>query len=160
MAKEIERKFLVRNSTWKVGVSGLKIDQGYLSTDIDHTVRVRIISDAAFLTVKTRNDGITRSEWEYQIPVSDAEDMLRRVKNRIIKKRYIVVSGGKKWEIDEFLGDNAGLVVAEIELESEDEEFEKPFWLGEEVSDDSRYYNSQLIENPYKNWKPHDEDES
>ena len=154
MPKEIERKFLVVSDGYKSSPRKY-YKQGYLSVEPDKTVRVRVVGDKGFLTVKGRNNGISRAEYEYEIPAADANDMLDNlVKTGVIEKwRYVCVIDGKKWEVDEFLGDNAGLVVAEIELQSEDEPFTKPAWAGDEVSGDERYYNSSLSQNPYKNWR-------
>ena len=154
MPKEIERKFLVVSDEYKSSPRKY-YKQGYLSVEPDKTVRVRVVGDMGFLTVKGRNNGISRAEYEYEIPAADANDMLDNlVKTGVIEKwRYVCVVDGKKWEVDEFLGDNAGLVVAEIELQSEDEPFTKPAWTGDEVSGDERYYNSSLSQNPYKNWR-------
>ena len=154
MPKEIERKFLVVSDEYKSSPRKY-YKQGYLSVEPDKTVRVRVVGDKGFLTVKGRNNGISRAEYEYEIPAADANDMLDNlVKTGVIEKwRYVCVIDGKKWEVDEFLGDNAGLVVAEIELQSEDEPFTKPAWAGDEVSGDARYYNSSLSQNPYKNWR-------
>ena len=154
MAKEIERKYKVTNDGYKDGERKY-YKQGYISTDPERTVRVRIAGDKGFITIKGKNEGIVRREYEYQIDKEEAQEILEYiVKTGIVEKwRYCKTVGGKKWEVDEFLGDNEGLVVAEIELEREDEEFEKPDWIGEEVSGDERYYNSSLSENPYKNWK-------
>lgn len=154
MPKEIERKFLVVSDGYKSSPRKY-YKQGYLSVEPDKTVRVRVAGDMGFLTVKGRNNGISRAEYEYEIPAADANDMLDNlVKTGVIEKwRYVCVIDGKKWEVDEFLGDNAGLVVAEIELQSEDEPFTKPAWAGDEVSGDERYYNSSLSQNPYKNWR-------
>ena len=154
MPKEIERKFLVVSDEYKNSPRKY-YKQGYLSVEPDKTVRVRVVGDKGFLTVKGRNNGISRAEYEYEIPAADANDMLDNlVKTGVIEKwRYVCVVDGKKWEVDEFLGDNAGLVVAEIELQSEDEPFTKPAWAGDEVSGDERYYNSSLSQNPYKNWR-------
>ena len=154
MPKEIERKFLVVSDGYKSSPHKY-YKQGYLSVEPDKTVRVRVAGDMGFLTVKGRNNGISRAEYEYEIPAADANDMLDNlVKSGVIEKwRYVCVIDGKKWEVDEFLGDNAGLVVAEIELQSEDEPFTKPAWAGDEVSGDERYYNSSLSQNPYKNWR-------
>jgi CYTH domain-containing protein len=154
MPKEIERKFLVVSDEYKSSPRKY-YKQGYLSVEPDKTVRVRVVGDKGFLTVKGRNNGISRAEYEYEIPAADANDMLDNlVKTGVIEKwRYVCVVDGKKWEVDEFLGDNAGLVVAEIELQSEDEPFTKPAWAGDEVSGDERYYNSSLSQNPYKNWR-------
>ena len=153
MAKEIERKFLVNTKLYKAADNGEYIAQGYLSTKPDVTVRVRIKDKCGYLTVKSKNDGISRNEFEYEIPVTDASEILKMCKSKITKRRHIVEFKGNIWEVDIFEGDNAGLVVAEIELKSENETFEKPIWIGKEVSFDAKYYNSNLSKNPYKNWR-------
>lgn len=148
MAKEIERKFLVINDSYKdESIRQIRLTQGYLSVDPDATVRIRIAGDSAFITIKTRNHGAVRNEWEYPIPVADAEDMLRNTKGTVIDKiRYIVPSSVPElvWEVDEFLGTLSGLTVAEIELPTEDTQFNVPSFIGKEVTDDSRYFNSSL----------------
>jgi adenylate cyclase len=129
------------------------LKQGYLSTTPESTVRVRVSSDRAMLTVKSKNTGIRRSEFEYEIPMQDAEEMLLLCqKNLIEKTRYTITIGKHIWEIDEFSGANSGLLVAEIELGAEEEPFEKPEWVGEEVSADARYYNSNLVAHPFVQW--------
>lgn len=153
MATEIERKFLVVGTEWRTG-AGTRICQGYLNRDMDRTVRVRLAGERAYLTVKGPTRGATRAEFEYEIPVADAEQLLTLCEGPVIEKvRWLVLHGEHTWEVDEFQGVNAGLVVAEIELTSEDESFSKPRWLGREVSADSRYFNSQLATNPYCNWR-------
>ena len=147
MAKEIERKFLVENTNFKVSAThSYEITQGYLSRRIDSTVRVRIKDDKAFLTVKGRNNGAVRDEWEYEIPVADARDMLGRCADGavITKTRYIVPFEGWIWEVDEFHGHNEGLVVAEIELPSADSPFRVPLFVGKEVTGNPAYYNSNM----------------
>lgn len=147
MSKEIERKFLVKNTNFKpLAVSSRKLMQGYLSRRIDSTVRVRVCDDCAFLTVKGRNHGIVRDEWEYAIPVADAREMLERCAEGtvIVKTRYNVPFDGLMWEVDEFHGNHEGLVVAEVELPSADAELSLPPFVGEEVTGDPRYYNSNL----------------
>ena len=152
MATEIERKFLVVSDAWRTA-NGTRICQGYLNRDKSRTVRVRIAGDSAYLTVKGATQGNTRAEFEYGIPLADAEQLLALCDGPTIQKiRHNVVHQGHLWEVDAFEGENAGLVVAEIELASEDELFVRPPWLGQEVSDDSRYFNSQLASNPYCNW--------
>ena len=155
MAQEIERKFLVVGTSWKHGATRTLIRQGYLSSAEECTVRVRIAGREAFLTVKGPSRGITRTEFEYPILVDDAEAMLDAFCERplIEKTRWVVAFAGFTWEVDEFHGENAGLVVAEVELKSEDEKFTKPAWVGAEVSSDPRYFNSRLLKDPYKNWR-------
>lgn len=155
MGREIERKFLLRSDAWRDGVShSARMVQGYLLRGDASAVRVRIKGDVAELNIKHTLDGINRLEYEYDIPVSDAREILENVALRpmIDKTRHYVSYGGHVWEIDEFHGDNAGLVVAEIELEDADEVFDRPDWLGEEVSADLRYYNSNLSKQPYNQW--------
>ena len=153
MSKEIERKFLVDEKIFKPIGDGEFIAQGYLSSIPERVVRVRIKNDRGYLTIKGKNEGISRSEFEYEIPKSDAEELLKICEpSIIIKRRYIVDVDGSKFEVDIFEGDNAGLIVAEIELKSEDEKFSKPLWLSDEVSFDKRYYNSNLSKKPFKTW--------
>lgn len=152
MGTEIERKFLVRGDDWRAGEPTL-YRQGYLNRDQHRTVRVRVAEDAAMLTVKGVTLGMSRAEYEYAIPVSDAEDMLKLCEGPLIeKKRWLKPMGKVLWEIDEFLGDNQGLIVAEIELECEDQHVDLPRWIGKEVTHDDRYYNSSLSLAPYKTW--------
>ncbi|MGD2136744.1 MAG: CYTH domain-containing protein [Gammaproteobacteria bacterium] len=153
MAREIERKFLVTTREWQSG-DAQEYRQGYLNLDKERTVRVRIAGEAAYLTIKGITQGATRREFEYAIPLADARELLTNLchKPLIEKRRHKVRHGGLTWEVDEFFGDNAGLVVAEVELEDEDQPFERPPWLGEEVTDDPRYYNASLVDNPYRNW--------
>ena len=152
--QEIERKFLLRDETWKALAQGVTIRQGYLSSHPDRVVRVRIYGPDGFVTIKSRTVGTTRGEWEYAIPPADAQTLLDDVceKPIIDKLRYRIPYKGMLWEVDEFRGENSGLVVAEIELTAEDQAFEKPDWIGEEVTHDRRYFNASLIRNPYKNW--------
>jgi len=159
MATEIERKFLIKDDRWKTDFSGVEIAgiayrQGYLSTDTDATVRVRRQGDQARLTIKGKTQGISRAEYEYPIPLHDANEMLDTLcrKPQIEKIRYRREEGGLIWEIDVFVGDNAGLVVAEVELESESQLIDLPAWVGQEVTGDDRYYNVNLVSNPFKNW--------
>ncbi len=155
MATEIERKFLVINDLWREHViSSSVLKQAYLSTRKDATVRVRIDDDQAFLTIKSATVGISRSEFEYAIPVADAEAMLplRQGGAVIEKTRYKVECGEHVWDLDIFQGENRGLQVAEVELQAEDEEFQLPEWVGTEVSHDHRYLNANLIEHPYTKW--------
>jgi CYTH domain-containing protein len=153
MGQEIERKFLVKNDAWRTS-AGTRIRQGYLCNQIEGVVRVRAKGEHAYLTIKGNTTGVTRLEFEYEIPVEEADQILDElcIKPLIEKIRYEVHVDGFKWEIDEFLGENAGLIVAEIELEDEDQEFPKPDWLGKEVSDDFRYQNANLVKNPYSKW--------
>ncbi|MBQ9076738.1 MAG: CYTH domain-containing protein [Muribaculaceae bacterium] len=150
MAKEIERKFLVVNESYKLSASRIDdLKQGYISLQKESTVRIRIKNDSAFLTIKGMTMGMTRDEWEYAIPVDAAEEMLSKIAcGRIIDKtRYIVPYGNHTWEIDEFHGYHEGLVVAEIELKAEDESFPLPPFIGKEVTGDAAYYNSTLAGN-------------
>lgn len=154
MGKEIERKFLVDPKKFATSASYKHIRQGYLSYDPERTVRVRISGESAWLTIKGKSTGIARDEFEYSIPVKDAAILLAMAKGYLIEKnRFYETVGGKLWEIDRFEGDNEGLWIAEIELESENEEFILPRWVSDEVSEDPRYYNSYLSQNPYKNWQ-------
>lgn len=154
MPQEIERKFLVLGSDWHTG-DPLRISQGYLNRDKDRTVRVRISGTQAFLTVKGITTGATRSEFEYEIPLSDAEALLRMCDGPLVEKlRHRVQHGAHTWEIDEFLGENRGLVVAEIELRGEAESFVRPPWLADEVTHDARYFNSNLATHPFTRWGP------
>lgn len=152
MAIEIERKFLVTGTDWRQG-GGTVFSQGYLNRDKARTVRVRIAGAKAFLTIKGASQGATRAEFEYEIPLADAEQLLALCEGPIIQKvRRVLVHAGSTWEVDEFEGPNAGLVVAEIELTSEDQVFERPPWLGQEVTDDVRYFNSNLATTPFSAW--------
>lgn len=152
MATEIERKFLVTGEDWRTA-NGIAYRQGYLNRDKERTVRVRIANNKAFLTIKGISTGATRAEFEYEIPVADAEQLLLICDGPLIEKtRYLVQHAGMKWEVDEFHGENDGLIVAEIELESENQLFEKPIWAGREVTDDKRYFNSSLAVQPYTRW--------
>lgn len=150
---EIERKFLVTSQAWRQGAQSRRLVQGYLSRDPERTVRVRIDGEKAALTIKGKSAGATRAEFEYEIPLGDAELLLPLCLSPLIDKvRHIVMHEGHRWEIDEFSGDNAPLIVAELELSSEDEAFARPEWLGAEVTDDARYFNSQLAVHPYSRW--------
>ena len=152
MATEIERKFLVVGTEWRQSAP-TSIIQGYLCRAKERTVRVRIAGDRAFLTIKGLTVGASRPEFEYEIPRADAEEMLPLCDGPLVEKqRHVVLHKGDQWEIDEFTGENAGLIVAELELASEDQSFERPSWLGEEVTHDPRYLNSHLAEHPYKLW--------
>ena len=155
MATEIERKFLLRDDSWRADADvGTVMRQGYLIGAQRASVRVRISGGRAHLNIKSATLGVERQEYEYAIPLADAEELLDTLCERplIEKTRYHVRHGEHTWEIDVFSGDNAGLVVAEIELGSADEAFERPPWLGEEVSHDKRYYNVCLVTHPYKDW--------
>ena len=152
MAREIERKFLTKGSAWR-RAGGMRLCQGYLSSAKGRTVRVRTVGDKAYLTIKGMAVGATRPEFEYEIPYQDAKELLNLCEMPLIEKdRYRLEEGGVVWEIDEFLGENRGLIVAEVELESEDQPFTKPDWVGEEVTGDPRYFNSNLIKKPYTKW--------
>jgi CYTH domain-containing protein len=155
MGIEIERKFLLTSTSWKEFAPGTSYRQGYLNSTKERTVRVRTIDDKGFLTIKGLSVGATRVEYEYEIPVADAEHLLDELceKPLIEKNRYKIAHGGFVWEVDEFFGENKGLIVAEIELESENQSFDKPEWVGEEVTGDPRYFNSSLIKEPYSQWK-------
>ncbi|MCK5432979.1 MAG: CYTH domain-containing protein [Gammaproteobacteria bacterium] len=155
MATEIERKFLVLNKDWREHISSqLHIVQGYLASNEFSSTRIRIQDDKANINIKSATLGITRTEFEYAIPVVDAQSMINElcIKPVIEKTRYTVKHMQHLWEIDVFSGENEGLIVAEVELSSSDEAFEKPSWIGEEVSNDTRYYNVCLVDNPYKTW--------
>ena len=154
MSKEIERKFLVIGDSWRSLAQGTHYRQGYLNSAKERTVRIRTINDKAFMTIKGPTVGITRMEFEYEIPHNECVEMLNNLAEQPIveKIRYKIALDGLVWEIDEFLGVNKGLIVAEVELQSEDQKFEKPEWIGEEVSGDPRYFNSNLVKNPYTTW--------
>ena len=154
MGIEIERKYLVVGRGWRTAARSVQCRQGYLTPGPPCAVRVRIIDGRAYITIKSATRGIKREEFEYPIPVEDAEAMLERlcVGHAIEKRRHYVEHRGATWEIDEFEGVNAGLVVAEIELEHEDQPVELPDWVGEEVSDDPRYLNANLSREPYTEW--------
>lgn len=154
MALEIERKFLVKKGALP-RAKGMKYRQGYLNSSNERTVRVRTIGDKGYLTVKGVSRGAVRLEYEYEIPVAEAAVMLDDLceKPLIEKKRYRIDYSGLTWEVDEFFGENNGLVVAELELESEDQEFSKPDWIGEEVTGDPKYFNANLVHYPYEKWR-------
>jgi len=155
MPTEIEKKFLLKNDNWRDQVkSSRNIRQGYLGSMAKASVRIRLDGDNANINIKSADLAMVRQEYEYPVPVDQALEMLETLceSPQVDKIRHLVDYAGHTWEIDEFFGDNAGLVVAEIELNSEDEDFEIPEWLGEEVTDDGRYYNVNLVQNPYKNW--------
>jgi len=154
MAKEIERKFLVKNMSFKEKSTGVLYQQGYLSTDTKASVRIRTAAGKAFLSIKSKRSAMTNLEYEYEIPLDDADEIIRSLCEKpIIKKyRYTLCYEGFTWEIDEFLDDNEGLIIAEIELQSEEERFLKPDFIGEEVTNDFRYLNANLVNHPYKTW--------
>jgi adenylate cyclase len=155
MHKEIERKFLVKGEFRGKSYGKNRIVQGYLSSVPERTVRVRISNKRGFITIKGKSDitGLTRFEWEKEIPFNEAKALMRLCEPSIIDKtRYLVRNGRHTFEVDEFHGDNKGLIIAEIELQSENEEFEKPDWLGEEVTGQENYYNVMLSKNPFKDW--------
>ena len=154
MGKEIERKFLVRGDVWRSLAKGTAYRQGYLNSAKERTVRIRAIDEKAFLTIKGLTVGATRSEYEYEIPLADCNAMLDALAEKPIieKKRYKVPFEDLTWEVDEFFGDNAGLIVAEVELKSEGQAFRKPEWVGEEVTADPCYFDSNRIKHPYIKW--------
>lgn len=156
MAQEIERKFLVKGKFKSFAIEKIKIVQAYISSVPEHTVRVRIKGEKGFITIKGKSNksGTSRYEWEKEIPVGEVNELLELCEPGVIDKTRFIVdeTNGLKFEVDEFYGDNEGLIIAEIELPSEDHPFEKPEWLGEEVTGIAKYYNSRLSKNPFKNW--------
>ncbi len=154
MGVEIERKFLPATDGWRQQGQPVLIRQGYLSSHPERVVRVRIYGDEAFMTIKSKAVGVTRGEWEYPLPLADAREFLDRLCEQPIIEKYRrrIDHAGFTWEVDEFLGVNAGLVVAEIELPSEQQAFDRPDWVGAEVTDDARYLNSNLIRQPFSSW--------
>ena len=158
MPQEIERKYLVIGEAWRNLATGTHYRQGYLNSAKERTVRIRTIGEKAFLTIKSETRGIRRQEYEYPIPYDDAVQMLASLAEKplIEKIRYKIPYEGQLWEIDEFLGENAGLIVAEIELADENQTFNKPAWIGKEVSADPRYYNANLVQRPYRLWDKND----
>ena len=157
MSQEIERKFLVKDSSYKnMAVSSSRITQGYICSDRGRTVRVRIRNEKGYLTIKgpSADNGLSRYEWEHEIPIDEALELMKLcLPGMIDKTRYLVEFGKHVFEVDEFYGDNEGLVVAEVELGSIDEKYEIPTFLGEEVTGQVKYYNSFLMKYPFKNWK-------
>jgi CYTH domain-containing protein len=155
MALEIERKFLLAGDGWRGLAEGIDFRQGYLCADRQRTVRVRIAGDRGFLTIKGATTGASRNEYEYEIPLGEAQAMLDDLclQPQIVKRRYTIPFDGFLWEIDEFFGLNQGLIVAEIELEREDQSFARPEWIGAEVTGDPRYANAALCVNPFSGWK-------
>ncbi len=152
MGKEIERKFMVKEGAWR-NAKGTRYRQGYLNSAKERNVRVRTMEDKAYLTIKGIAIGASRMEFEYEIPLPDADELLEICEKPLIEKtRYKIQEGGFVWEVDVFFRENQGLIVAEVELESEDQEFPKPDWVREEVTGDPRYFNSNLIKNPYIKW--------
>ncbi|HUZ58204.1 MAG TPA: CYTH domain-containing protein [Hanamia sp.] len=155
MGKEIERKYLVKHNEWQqvIKPEGQLYRQGYLLTDPNKTIRVRVTSTKGFLTIKGLSVGATRLEYEYEIPVNEATELLDNFSvSELSKTRFKITYANKTWEVDEFLGDNKGLIIAEIELTSEEESFAIPFWVEKEVTGDEKYYNSNLTILPYRNW--------
>ena len=156
MAIEIERKFLVKGNYKQEAYRAIRITQGYLSSVPERSVRVRIKGNKGFITIKGigNTDGVSRYEWEKEIPLEEAKEILLICEPGIIEKtRYLIKAGEYTFEVDEFHGDNEGLVIAEVELPDENADFERPEWLGKEVTGDSRYYNVMLVKHPFKNWK-------
>jgi adenylate cyclase len=151
---EIERKFLLAGDGWRALGEPVLLRQGYLSSDPARVVRVRVEGERAYMTIKGKSVGATRGEWEYPIPLADANELLERLCEQPIVEKYRrrIEFAGNTWEVDEFLGANQGLVVAEIELGAEDQPFDKPEWIGADVTDDRRYYNSNLVRQPYSTW--------
>ncbi|NEO28017.1 MAG: CYTH domain-containing protein [Kamptonema sp. SIO4C4] len=154
MAQEIERKFLVKGEDWRNLGRGEVYRQGYFPTEEGCTIRVRVVGDRAYLTIKGKTQGVSRTEFEYTIPVAEAEEMLETLCDRplIEKTRYRINYHNFIWEIDEFQGENAGLILAEVELSSEEQEIPLPAWIGQEVSHDPRYFNINLMKFPYRYW--------
>ena len=153
MGTEIERKFLVRGDAWRALGRAAVFRQGYLSTVKERTVRIRVVGDQGWITVKGLTVGATRAEFEYAIPVDDAHEMLELCAQPLIEKtRTVVDLGDLQWEIDEFTGPNEGLIVAEVELQRGDQEIDLPDWVGDEVTDDPRYYNANLTAHPFSTW--------
>ncbi|OUL20204.1 CYTH domain-containing protein [Nostoc sp. 106C] len=154
MAKEIERKFLVNGDSWRKLAEGTLFVQGYISTAKQATVRVRIVGNQGYLTIKGISVKYSRSEFEYPIPLADAQEMLDTLCDRplIEKIRYRIEYGNLIWEIDEFDGVNKGLILAEVELSHEQQKIELPIWIGEEVSDNPKYFNSNLVKHPFSQW--------
>ncbi len=154
MAIEIERKFLIQGDGWRELALGTVYRQGYLASGSERTVRVRIAGNSAYLTIKSASVGISRAEFEYEIPIADAAQMLDTLCDRplIEKTRYKILHEGILWEVDEFSGENQGLIVAEVELTDPDRAFALPDWIGQEVSDDPRYFNSNLVKHPFQDW--------
>ncbi|QHV98150.1 CYTH domain-containing protein [Spirosoma endbachense] len=159
MGIEIERKFLVKGTDWKQVGKGQFYQQGYLSNHPDRTVRVRRVDDQGYITIKGKTSGASRSEYEYPIPIEDALEMLHELceKPIIVKVRYRIPYEGLVWEVDEFQGENQGMVVAEVELSSADQTISLPDWVGQEVTSEAKYYNANLSKHPFPNWSSHRE---
>ena len=155
MATEIERKFLVKGDEWRSQGTGTLYRQGYISTQGKITVRIRVVGNQGYLTLKGPSLGHVRAEFEYPIPIEDAQEMLDTMCDRplIEKRRYKIKYGNLTWEVDEFAGENQGLILAEVELSKENQAVDIPDWIGEEVSHDYRYFNVNLVKNPYCNWE-------
>lgn len=154
MPEEIERKFLVTDDSWRQSAKGVFYRQGYFATINRITIRVRTAGNKGFLTIKGERTGAARSEYEYEIPIEEAEEMLQHLcrKPLIEKRRFKMELRGHLWEIDEFEGKNKGLILAEVELADADEDIHLPKWIGEEVTDDPRYYNAFLVDHPFSEW--------
>ncbi len=154
MGQEIERKFLIKSKAYRKQATVIPIIQGFIGKDNKNVVRVRIKSKQAFLTIKGETLNASRSEYEYKIPLEEAREMLTNIckKPLIEKNRYELKYKNKQWEVDEFYGENQGLIIAEVELKHPDEKFEKPPWLGKEVTDDPKYFNVNLIKKPFSKW--------
>jgi CYTH domain-containing protein len=154
MGKEIERKYLVKGDSWRAGAKGKHYRQGYLSTVKERTVRARVAGDKGFITIKGLTIGDSRPEYEYEIPLSDANEILDHLAEKPIieKTRYRIPQGDIVWEVDEFEGENKGLIVAEVELKDESQKVDLPNWIGQEVSNDPRYFNANLVKHPYTKW--------
>jgi adenylate cyclase len=155
MAIEIEKKFLVKKNLWQKAIKPVPdfYRQGYLFSDVSKTIRIRLTNTTAWLTIKGKTTGASRPEFEYEIPKEDASEMLDTMAENCLEKyRYKIEYGNKFWEVDEFKGENEGLLIAEIELTSEEEKFELPEWAGEEVTEDNRYYNANLAKRPFSKW--------
>jgi adenylate cyclase len=154
MGTEIERKFLVISDEWRSLGSGVAYAQGYLVTEVERTVRVRIAGTQGFITIKGATQGISRAEFEYEIPIEDARTLLENLCDRpwIQKTRYKIYADGLLWEVDEFAGENQGLILAEVELQAAEQAIALPAWIGAEVSHDSRYYNANLVKFPFSQW--------
>lgn len=153
MAVEIERRFIVVGDAWRGLAPGVQYRQGYLSVEKERTVRVRVVGDQAWLTLKSNISNVSRHEFEYPVPLADAQTIMGAMCPMVVDKlRHRIEHGGFIWEVDEFFGDNTGLVLAEIELPDESTPFDQPAWIGEEVTEDGRYTNAYLSKNPYSRW--------